>query len=201
MRRTESGELCDGNAELMRKTAGGDFEAFECLYRRFGPALRYFLAKWGLSAESRAELVQNIFADLWEKRAHFRAASSFETYLFAIARNTLGKEMRRARAAAETGRKDHPEHSGQSYNGLAEPEAEFYLKELQGAIEQAKGKLTDRQRQALNAANAVDIPLDEALEQLGCSRGAFNTRLRRARKRMREILAPFLDHDSDSDRT
>ncbi|MBW2149736.1 MAG: sigma-70 family RNA polymerase sigma factor, partial [Deltaproteobacteria bacterium] len=80
-------------------------------------------AKWGLSAESRAELVQNIFADLWEKRAHFRADSSFETYLFAIARNTLGKEMRRARAAAETGRKDYPEHSGQSYNGLSEPEA------------------------------------------------------------------------------
>ncbi|MBW2149735.1 MAG: hypothetical protein JRI22_22300 [Deltaproteobacteria bacterium] len=78
---------------------------------------------------------------------------------------------------------------------MSEPEAESYLKELRVAIKRAVSKLTPGQRQALNAANAVDIPLDEALEQLGCSRGAFNTRLRRARKRMRELLAPFFDHE------
>ncbi len=75
------------------------------------------------------------------------------------------------------------------------------LKELAAAIERAKATLTTEQRQALEASQAIDIPLSKALEELGCSHGAFKKRLKRARKRLSELLVPFLDDEDDSGTT
>ena len=94
--------------------------------------------------------------------------------------------------------KDPPECPGQSYNGLSDPEAKLYLKELAAAIEEAKGKLTEAQRQALDAANALDIHPGEASEEPGCSHSAFKSRLKLARRRVRKLLAPFLNDQNDS---
>ena len=201
MARMDSDVPHEKNAELMQNAAGGDVEAFESLYRRFRPALRYSLAKRGAKAELCDELVQKIFADLWEKRAHYRAELSFEAYLFGIARNTLRKEMRRPRDFAEKSRKGHPELPTQLFNDLSEPEAELYLRELEGAIAEAVAKLTPGQRQALDAYRAADSPLDKAPEEPGCSRGALNSRLRRARKRLRKLLASFLSDEETRDRS
>ena len=182
----------DDSTELMRNAADGDIEAFECLFRRFGPALKHFFAERGSSLTASDDLVQRIFTSLWQRREDFRADSSFETYLFTAAKYTLSKELRRSRQIVETDPENHPGCPGQFYNGLSEPEGEFYIQDLREAIEQALGKLTEAQRQALDAANACDIPLGKASEELGCSHGALRNRLKRARKRLRELLAPFL---------
>lgn len=191
----------DKDTKLMREAAHGDIEAFECLYRRFGPPLRQFAAVRGADPGLCDDLTQKIFARLWDRRKDFRAESSFETYLFSIARNTLSKEMRRTREIAAEGLQNHPERSGDSHHGLSQPEAEFYLEELAAAIEEATGRLTEGQRQALDTTNAVDTPLGKASGELGCSHGAFKKRLKRARKRLRELLAPHLDDENDSDKT
>ena len=201
MARMDSDVPHDENAELMRKTAGGDFDAFQQLYAGLAPALSHFLAKRGANADLCDQLVQKIFADLWEKRAHFRAQSSFKTYLFGVATNTLHRELRQARRIAEKGSKGHPERPSQLHRDMSEPEAELYLRELQGAIAEAVAKLTPGQRQALDAYRAADSPLDKAPEEPGCSRGALNSRLRRARKRLRKLLASFLSDEETRDRS
>ena len=182
----------DENARLMRKAADGDIDAFKRLYQRFAPLLRQLFVIRGLDRNSADDFVQKIFASLWQQRKNFRGESSFETYLSSIARNTLNKEIRQSRKIAGTSSKKHQQSDGDTCDILSQPEADFYFQELNVALETAKPKLTDEQLQALDASQAPDIAFHKALEELGCSKGVYKNRLKRARKRLRELLAPFL---------
>ena len=189
------------NAELMRKVAGGDTGAFVRLYLSFVPEMRRFFAKHGADRELCDDLVQQIFVELWAKCADFPNDSSFEKYLFHFANNTLNKELRRARRRAEFDLKALPHKNDDSNHALSEPENWLYAKELIAAIERAKAKLTDKERQALEASQEMDASFRELSKQIGCSYTAFMGRLQRARKRMREQLECFLDDEKDFDKT
>ena len=181
----------DENAGLMRKAADNDIEAFMRLYQNNAPLLQQFFVIRGVDRSSADDLVQKVFIRLWEKRGSFHGESSFEAYLFGIARNTLNNEIRRSRTIAGLNSKKHQESDGDTDNNLSQPEAKLYLQELTDAIEAAKTKLTDRQYQALEFSQASEVPLSKILEELGCSKGAYKSRLERARKRLRKFLAPF----------
>ena len=181
----------DENAGLMRKADDGDIEAFKHLQQRFAPLLKEFFVMWGVDRYSAGDFVQKVFIRLWEQRGSFRRESSFETYLFGIARNTLYKEIRRSRRITKISSKKHPESDGDTGKILSQPEAELYFQELTDAIEAAKTKLTDQQYQALEFSQASEVPLSKILEELGCSEGAYKSHLKRARKRLRELSAPF----------
>ena len=181
----------DENARLMRKVADGDIEAFKRLYQRYAPLLMHLFVSRGADRNSADDFVQKIFTCLWEQRKGFRGESSFETYLYGIAKRTLNKEIRRSREIAEISSKKHPEFDVDIDKILSQPEAEFYFQELTAALETAKAKLTDEQLQALDASQATGIDFYNVLEELGCSKRAYKKRLKRARKRLRELLAPF----------
>jgi RNA polymerase sigma-70 factor (ECF subfamily) len=181
----------DENARLMQKVAEGEIEAFDRLYQRFAPLLMHLFVRRGASRNSAEDFVQKIFIHLWRQRKNYRQESSFETYLFSIARHTLHKEIRQTRKIAKISSKKQKDFDENTYNTLSRPEAEFYFQELTDALEAAKAKLTGEQFQALEAAQEPDIDLHKVLEELGCSKGAYKSHLKRARKRLRELLAPF----------
>ncbi len=187
-----SGIQLDESTKLMRKVANGSVEAFDCLYFKFCPILRRLFASWDGHYTSSDDFIQKIFTRLWEQRKNFRGESSFPTYLFSIARHTLNEEIRRSCKIAKIDLKEHPGFGRDSHNGLSQPEAEFYLKELTVTFEEAKSRLTVGQRQALEVFHSAGVPFGEASKILGCSPKALECRLHRARKRVRELLAPVL---------
>ncbi|MBN2312933.1 MAG: sigma-70 family RNA polymerase sigma factor [Sedimentisphaerales bacterium] len=194
-----SNPTLDENARLMRRVAEDDLEAFESLYQRCAPALVRLFTKGlrstssgqGLDLDSAEDLVQKVFSSLWRQRKSFRGESSFETYLFSMAKRILNKELRQFRESAETNVKERSDF----YSGLTQPEAEIYLQEMIDALEAAKAKLTAGQRQALDISQKGDVYLDKILEELGCSHKVYKSRLKRARKRLKELLAPFLEDE------
>jgi RNA polymerase sigma-70 factor (ECF subfamily) len=188
----------DDSTSLMRRVADNDIEAFETLHKRCFPVLMHLFISQHLDRASAEDLVQRIFIALWHQRKSFRGESSFETYLFSMARRTLNKELRRFHQLAEIDvtevlRTQVDSHTSGQAPGLSIPEAELYLQELIDALDAAKTKLTAEQRQALEVSQAIDRPLDRVLNELGCSRKAYKSRLKRARKRLKELLASFLE--------
>jgi len=175
----------------MRMVAEGDIESFDRLFQRLAPLLMHLFVRRGVARNSAEDFVQKIFIHIWQQRKSFRGESSFETYLFSMTRNTLNKEIRQSRKIAKKSSKKRTDFDENTYNTLSQPEAEFYFQELTDAIEASKAKLTDEQFQAMEAAQEPDIDLHKLLEKLGCSKGAYKSHLKRARKRLRELLAPF----------
>ena len=181
----------DENAKLMRRVAEDDIKAFESLYQRCAPALMHFFTRRRLDYDPVEDLVQKVFIGLWRQRKSFRGESSFETYLFSMAKRTLNKELRQLHRLGEIDAKERSD----LYTGLTQPEAKAYLREMINALDAAKANLTPGQRQALEISQTGDVPLDKILEGLGCSKKAYKSRLKRARKRLRELLAPFLEEE------
>lgn len=185
--------LVDESTRLMQRVPAGDFEAFERLYTRFAPTLMHLFVRRGTDLTLAEDLTQKVFVCLWERRKNFRAESSFEAYLFSIAKRTLSKEIRESRRVAEMGLKAHPELNEGSHSGLSDQELELYLRELAAAVRRAKAKLTSEQRQALAVSQSRRISFSTLAQKLGCSQEALKSHLKRARRRMRELLAPILD--------
>ena len=190
----------DENARLMRKAADGDIDAFKRLYQRFAPLLMQFFVKRGVDSYSADDFVQKIFTCLWQQRKNYRPESSFETYLFSIARNTLYSQIRQSHRITGISSKKQTDSHEDTYNALSQPEAEFYFLELTDALDAAKAKLTDEQQLALQASQEPDISFNKVLEELGCSKRAYKSRLKRARKRLRELLNPILGNEKLRDK-
>ena len=83
----------------------------------------------------------------------------------------------------------NPGFARESYNGLSQPETDFYLKELNAALERAKTMLTVEQQQALKISQAANSCYRKVL---GCSQEAHKSRLKRARKHLWKLIAPVL---------
>jgi DNA-directed RNA polymerase specialized sigma24 family protein len=112
-----------------------------------------------------------------------------------MARNTINNEIRRSKKIAVLDSRRHEKFHADSNNILSQPEAEAYFQELIGALEVAKAKLTLKQRHALEISQEPDINLAKLLKELGWSRGAYQKRLKRARKKIIENLAPFFSDE------
>jgi RNA polymerase sigma factor (sigma-70 family) len=182
-------------AELMRKVANGDVDAFDCLYDKFSPILRRLFAKCIHRHMSLDDFIQEVFTRLWQQRKNYRGTSHFLTYLLGIARYTLNEKMRQSyKMASIRNLEELTSFTLDSHDDLSQPEAKFYLKELAAAVKEAKAKLTVKQRQVLELSQTTGTSLHKASQKLGCSTEALRCRLKRARKRSRELLAPILEN-------
>jgi RNA polymerase sigma factor (sigma-70 family) len=114
--------------------ADDDIVAFKCLQQRYAPFLKQFFVIRGVDSNSADDLVQKIFTCLWEQRKNYRVLSSFDVYLFSMARNALYNEIRQSRSIAELNSKKHPESDVDTNNMLSQPEAELFFQELTDAI-------------------------------------------------------------------
>ena len=181
---------------LMRRVTNGDIDAFDRLYNEFSPILRRLFARCDHRHMSLDDFIQEVFTRLWQQRRNYRGTSCFLTYLLGIARYTLNEKLRqsyRLNMKRVENLEELAPFTLDSHDSLSQPEAKFYLKELAAALKAAKDKLTVKQRQVLELSQATETSLHEASKKLGCSPDALRCRLKRARKRSRELLAPILD--------
>ena len=186
----------DEATELMQKVTNGDINAFERLYDEFSPILKRIFAHGDHRYISVDDFIQEVFTRLWQQRKNHQGTSCFLTYLLGIARYTLNEKLRQSykmNMARLRYLKTLDNFTLDSHDSLSQPEAKFYLKELTTALKKAKDKLTAKQRQALELSQAGETSLDKASQNLGCSVDALRCRLKRARKRSRELLAPILE--------
>ena len=78
---------------------------------------------------------------------------------------------------------------------LSQPETVLYLKELNEALEKAKTGLTNEQYMALKIDQDPDIDFHRELEELGWTKEAYKSHLKRARKKIREYLKQMLSEE------
>jgi RNA polymerase sigma factor (sigma-70 family) len=188
----------DEAAELMRKVAGGDKEAFARLYQGFCPILRRFFADYNGHRVPLDDFLQEVFMRLWEHRNNYHNTSCFLAYLLGIARHTFYEEIRKSQKIAAVRLKECADVRTDSLSDLSRPEAELAFSELVAALKRVRARLTAKQREAIELSQAPEVSLGQAAQELGCSRTALQCRLKRARKRLRELLARALGNEQAS---
>jgi RNA polymerase sigma-70 factor (ECF subfamily) len=156
------------------KRAGN--ELFE---RHFEAIYRFFVHRAPADA---VDLVQRTFLGAIEARDRFRAASSFRTFLFAIARNELLAHWRRRKGDAD------PVTS--SIRDLApSPSTELVARAEHRMLLEALRSIPIDLQIAIELHYWEALGTSEIAEVLGVPEGTAKSRLRRAREALAEELA------------
>lgn len=160
---------------------------------------RLFRAAWSI-LKNRAEsedVVQSAYLRAFAAIATFEGRSTLSTWLTRIAINeALGRRRagERRRAHLDENRvtdiEEYREKLMRGSTGGLSPEGSFAREQLRLLIEQAIGRLPDAFRLVFVLREIEGLSVAEASEALGVPQATIKTRLLRAKRHLRDDLAP-----------
>ena len=169
--------------ELVGAARAGDVAAFERLYRATVGRVYGLCLRMTGSAALAEELTQEVFVRAWRRLATFRGESAFSTWLTSLAVHVVVSD-RRTRGARDA---------------RFQPAAD--LEELAGAapavrpgaaldLERAVAALPPQARRVFVLHDVEGWGHAEIAQRTGLAVGTCKAHLHRARKLLREVLAP-----------
>jgi RNA polymerase sigma-70 factor (ECF subfamily) len=173
--------------ELIRRSQEGDGEAFGQLIEKYRNRV-YYLA-YGLTGNrSEADdLAQEVFIKAFYAIPKFRLKSEFGTWLYRVAVNHVKDYLRKSRHRM----KELSIHDFGDNLPAAEG-ATFEERQLsekrRGLVQAALHRLPDKYQIILALRDIQGLPYEEISRILGISVGTVDSRLHRARKKLREKL-------------
>lgn len=166
----------------------GDEHAFTVLYDRFKlPLYRFLLARFP-EREIAMDILQEVFATLWEKRDSIRFKSSFSNYLFTAARN---------RALDFIAREKVKDRYLQSFSDFTEEDSSrtddlVRSKDIAGRINQSIASLPTRTREVFKLSREQELSRKEIAHNLGVSEQTVKSHMFQALRALRLKLGSFL---------
>lgn len=128
------------------------------------------------------DVLQAVYLKILEGRAKYSGRSAFQTWLFAIIRNTA-VDWRRKKRLRQFGLIKYKEKMDRNFSEeSAEPSQTLVL------FEQTLGELPKRQQQVLELVFYHDLTVEQAAKVMGVSIGSARTHYDRAKRRIRQLL-------------
>ncbi len=189
-RTADAGHQVDPDRTLVDEAAAGDLDAFATLVRRYQTRLvNYALAIVRDTGEAE-DVAQETFIRAYRSLGRFRGESSFKTWLYTIATNTartsLERRGRRERVGGQSLDDDAQTLSAGSVpSGLPDPETTLVTRD---AIDRALATLPDGLRVAVVLRDVEGLDYKEIAKVTGSPIGTVESRIFRARQRLRVLL-------------
>jgi RNA polymerase sigma-70 factor (ECF subfamily) len=182
----------DPDLDLVPAAAGGDLDAFEALVRRYQSRIIGLARSYTRNTADAEDLAQEVFVRLYRSLGQFRGESLFRTWLYRIALNLArSHHARRDRQQAVWG--DSGAADGESFDPAAEaPTVEATLVRRE-AIERALAELPEDLREVVMLRDVHGLDYREIAQATGAPMGTVESRIFRARQRLRVALAPLVD--------
>ncbi|HXK10665.1 MAG TPA: sigma-70 family RNA polymerase sigma factor [Vicinamibacteria bacterium] len=181
-------------AELVAAARSGSGEALESLLKRHEARLYRFARRLCRHREDAEDVLQESLLAAARGLRSFRGASSVSTWLYAIARSfCIKKRRRRVFAPAEVSLDTDASLAARGVPDPAPPPDEaLEASRLEAALERAIAGLDRPYREVLLLRDVEGLSSAEVARVTGLSVPAVKTRLHRARRRLRETLAPLV---------
>lgn len=173
----------ENHTQLIQQIASGDKQALAALYRAYErPVYRFIVSRLNDPHEA-ADILHEVFMDIWRVAASFEGRSQVRTWIFGIAyRKVIDVHRKRARVTLtdqvpETG--DLQEAADAGY--AAREEAEH--------LRFCVGTLSDEHRSAISLAFYEDMTCAEIAQVAGVPEGTIKSRLHHAKKLLLHCLS------------
>ncbi|HLE56497.1 MAG TPA: RNA polymerase sigma-70 factor [Rhodothermia bacterium] len=171
--------------DLARRLSLGDRAAFEEIFSRLGIPLGRYAGR--LAGEiTAADVVQDVFLKLWERRAELAVHTSLQAMLYTMVRN------RCLNVARDDGRRAH-----ESLNDAIEadrqpsPEEIASAEDLRRHVNRWIGELPPRRAEAFTLSRFEGLAHQDIAEIMGISRRTVDTHILHALKHLRDRLEAF----------
>lgn len=194
MKRPDSDDLDIADMHLL---ASGREGALDNLMNRHAEKLHLYLFRCLQDDEDAADLAQETFLRVYQHRDRYDSARRFSTWLFAIAANLVKDRFRwRVRHPVDSMDADHKATGEGFAQNLSvdapSPSEDLQNQERSRAVHRAISNLPAELRQPLILAEYEEHSQAEIAVILGCTLKAVETRIYRARRRLRADLMNLL---------
>jgi len=170
---------------LMERIARGDAGAFrELSDKHLGPIVTFATRLIQNQAEAE-EIAQETFLRAWQNASRYESKAKLTSWLHTIARNVaidrMRKKSRNEEAFEIDDERDHAPYSGR-------PSQLLVQKQQHEDVQDALGRLPERQRSALLLCHEQGLSNPEIAQVLETSVEATESLLSRGRRRLRDLL-------------
>lgn len=170
--------------ELVTLLAGNDARAFEALYQRHAGAMYQFAYKKVPVQAIVEDLLQEVFTNLYRRRAELSHIENIRSYLYNALRNRIFNELRNSLLHEQ----HHAQMPPEQVTGL---HINYDLQQLEKVFAAALDKLTERSREIFLLSRRDHLSYKEIAERLGISVKAVEKHMSRSLGVMREELKDF----------
>lgn len=175
------------DADLLRRAAAGDEEAFSTFFRRRQQSVYRFALHMSGSPATAEEVTQEVFMTLIREPATYDPErGSVAAFLYGVARNHVLRIQKKERRFAEL--PEAGEEGGEIASENPDPGAELIRAHEVSRVRRAVLALPPPYREAVVLCELEEMSYVEAAEILGCPVGTVRSRLHRARGLLREEL-------------
>ena len=177
------------DADLVREALAGNAVSFQLLVERYQDRLFGLARHYTRSAVEVEDIVQDAFLKAYRRLSSFQQQSSFYTWLYRIATNTILDWMkRRGRSPVQTVEDPETIAPQPSGNTLVRPDARIEREEIARITREVLDDLPEIFRTVLVMREFEDLSYQEIADVLGISIGTVESRLFRARARFKTKL-------------
>lgn len=185
----------DPDRSLVAASAAGDAEAFAALVARYQAAIVNLARALTADDGEADDLAQETFVRAYRSIGRFRGDSTFRTWLYRVAVNAIRSHLKkRARRWRWFGPSlDERDPAGRESPALATPatlEDDVARRQL---IDRALASLPADLRIAVTLRDVQGFEYGEIAAMLGIPIGTVESRIFRARQRLRPLLAPLVE--------
>ena len=174
------------DSDLLSSLSQDNDEALKLLYKKYWQPL--FLSAYNVLKDKEAceDMVQDIFIQLWQKRASLVIKTSLSAYLFTATRYQVFHYIKHAATRVEL------------FQNLEEkfmtpaPDIPLYAKDLQEKIDKAVDNLPDKCRDIYKLSREQQLSYRQIADQLQISPKTVENQLSIALKKLRFALGEFL---------
>ncbi len=190
----------DEDVRLMLAVKAGDAAAFEQLVTRHQERILSTLIHFTDSLQQAEELTQEVFLNVYEARLRYEPTAKFTTWLYRIVRNEGLNAVRHKKRHPERYLNASPPADGDGANAeenlLAKsgymPARQYDEKEEREMVRLALKSLEPRQREAILYQHVEEMDYSQIAQVMEMTVPAVKSLLYRARRRLAEILAPYM---------
>jgi RNA polymerase sigma-70 factor (ECF subfamily) len=172
---------------LVSRCQAGDERAFEEIVSTYGPRLRYYLLKQLGSPEAAADILQEVWIDVYRGIVRLRRPDAFRAWIYRIARDQAFRSLRRTRVPCQL--------ADEADLAAVEVEDDGFTAEDARRVHAALDRLSPLHRDVLLLRFIEDLPYDDIGQITGCPPGTVKSRIHHAKRLLRQEMERRKDHE------
>ena len=177
--------------EILDLVEAGHLHAFDLIVTRHGGRVRRYVRQTVGSDPALDDLTQEVFVRIFRGVDKRRRVGAFPVWLYRVARSVAVDHVRRSQAyrRIRAGAQERLESAG---NEVATPLECAEVREFEQQFREALEEVPEEFRTPFLLREQEDMSYEQIAEVLDCPVKTVSTRIFRARRRLRGLLAPFL---------
>jgi RNA polymerase sigma-70 factor, ECF subfamily len=186
----------DSDESLVNRARSGDYDAFEQLFERHRVLVYRFAYQMTHRRDDAEDMVQEAFVRAYQNLHRYRDEAKFTTWLLRIVSNLCTDQ---ARMSTRRTNLEQKEAVGaldwMTVGNFENPLENLEQDRRRVALRKAIAALPDHHRMMIVMRDIEERDYNDIAEVLGCTVGGAKLRVLRARRALRDRVAPLLGDD------